>query len=189
MLVAERNGRLCCRGIPTIVTIRASSLRSAPRLAARLPRSGYECFLTRREALRRAPSRTRRRHRYAISPSQLCDLAGTTAWPGGTVAAILFPVIRPREGGARLRELGAVAARRRIRTGLFRAGLPPIRDAAFGPASRPRSARGTLARAVANRVPCFELELGRGARADRSWIARLGALIGPRGTRARGAVR
>jgi hypothetical protein len=183
VLVAGRSRHLRCLGIPTIVTIRSGSLLSAPRMAVSLPRSGYVCDLTRREATRRRrhkPTLPDRAGRYSLSPAQLCDLMQTGAAPGGELSALLFPVIRPRKGGARLRALGERAARRRIGTGLFRAGLPPVRDAVFAAARRPRGRTPEeAARSLARRVACFELELGRDAMTDASWIDHLAALLAP----------
>jgi hypothetical protein len=180
MLVTERRGAMRCRGIPTIISIRSGSLKSAPSLAASLPRSGYVCYLTIREATRRRrePARPDRERRYSISPAQLCALMETPATPGARLSAMLFPVIKPRKGGARLRPLGQRAASRRVATGLFRAGLPEARNPAFTAADGPRGPNAArAARLIARHIRCFELTLGRDAMTDTSWIGHLATLL------------
>jgi hypothetical protein len=180
ILVLDGEGRLRCRGIPTIVTIRSDGLGAAPRLAARLPRSGYVSYLTRREAAarrRHGPTVPDRQGRYSISPSQLCELLGAVTVAGGELSAMVFPAVTRRAGGASLRRLHGGPARRRIESGLFRAGLPPVRRPAFGVARRATGTDRALVSKLATRVPCFRLDLGRDAMADASWIAELADLL------------
>jgi hypothetical protein len=188
LLVTARNGQLLCRGIPTIVTIRTGSLKGVPRLEASLRRSGYVSFITRREAVRRrrhGPGDPDRLGRYSISPSQLCGLLRTTAVKGGRPAAMIFPIIKRRAGGARIHRLSREKARQRIEAGLFRSGRRAVRGGAFASSYFPVRPSQPIVSLLANGLACFELELGRDAMTDASWIRRMTGLVGSRPRRRR----
>ncbi len=187
LLVTAHRGRLTCRGIPTIVTLRRSMVAGLPALAERLSASRYVCFLTRDEARsgRIVPDQiVDNEGRFSLSPPQLCDLLGVGGAPGGTLAAIVFPLITGQPGTTRLTRLAGADAAQHIRRGLFRANLDRIARRAFDASGHRQAPPGELAGALPERVRCYVLELGLDAASDSSWVSRAADLVeGGRGTR------
>ena len=97
------------------MTLRRSMVAGLPAFAERLSASRYVCFLTRDEARsgRFVPDQiVDNEGRFSLSPPQLCDLLGVEGAAGGTLAAIVFPVITGRARN----DAAHTACRRRRRT-------------------------------------------------------------------------
>jgi hypothetical protein len=169
---------LVVRGVPTIVTLRASMLRRFPRLHRRVRSSSYHSCLSLREAdmgvLGRAAANAQ--GRFGVSPAQYLELTGARAAEGGRLHALVFPRLTHRRGRLDVRRLTVSAALKRLRKSLFRAASPRKASEAF--ALSPAPSRHSLeesVRRLAASVPCFECQAGSQAYDGRRNVTRLRA--------------
>jgi hypothetical protein len=147
------------RGMPSVVSVREPMLRLFPALAERWAATGYTA--------RRNVDETGRNHRPTLdrgghlTPAQLCALRGVSRRRELPVALLLLP----RRGGAApiaLDELPPAVAAPRIAAAVFAAHSPRKASEVFAPAGGDGTAATleTLARELAERVPCLDCVLG-----------------------------
>jgi hypothetical protein len=160
------------RGIPTIVTIRQSTLRFFPTVLERLQERGYTVRLTRREARKRRPSDRAVGHDgpRSLSPGQLCALLEAPSTAGAPVTAVAFPQLSDRAGPLRLTRIPKKRAAKRLFDSLFgvrklRTTSPLFSDAPDQPPFDRDRLEGACA-ALTSTVPCYECELGPDAYTD-----------------------
>lgn len=169
------------RGVPTIVSLRASMLGRVPRLRGRLRSSRYHYCLTRREA-GAGPfggSTADPPGVFGVSPAQYLDLTDARPAVGGRLHALVFLRLTYRPGGLDVRRLTADAALRRLRASLFLAASPWKTSAVFAPFPPPSPRlRDELVRRLASTVPCFDCRAGSQAYHGRHGVTRLRAELG-----------
>ena len=176
--------RIVARGIPTIASLRTSSLELFPHIRDGIERSGFFPALTRREAGRYplGVARPWGGSKFTLSPSQLCDLTGVDAAPSAPLGAIVFPNMSGKRGGIRITRLKKAEAIAQLQRALFRADHrvqvgPLFSHSARGPGKR-RAERAARLSAVAEQVGCYSCDLGLQAYEDDAWLGRTLELIG-----------
>lgn len=153
-------------GMPSIVTLRPSSLKMFPRLNRQLRSRNYYPALSLSEARRGIMGRIKpwRNGKLNISPAQLCALLRVEPAAPGTLSAILFPEITGKRGAIRFRELSRETAAARLRGSLFRYRSPVKFGGLFaelsGAKNPSRRVVEQFTRRLAATVPCFVCELG-----------------------------
>jgi hypothetical protein len=153
------------RGMPTIVTLRPSTLASFPDLAAAVLARSYHYRRTLAEAAEhRQPVRSWTDGSVGLSPVQLCTILGVALEPACELHAILFPRITPGAAAFDLRELAPAEAAARLRRAWLSAALPKRMSDLFAlPADPPPPGdahREQAGRALVARVRAFECRLG-----------------------------
>ena len=165
-----KGARVC--GMPSIVTLRPSSLAMFPTIRTRLRSRNYYPVLSLSEARRGLLGRIKpwRNGKFNLSPAQFCDLLRVDAAGQAGVTAILFPRITDAHGTMRLRPLTVDQASVRLRGSLFRTRSSHKFGGLFGDVgglSNPtRRAVVRFSKRLASRVPCYLCELGRDAYDD-----------------------
>jgi hypothetical protein len=180
------------RGLPTIVKLLHESAEWFPGLLSRLRRSAYHHRLTMAEAHRREPRRGTAPSKalWSVSPAQFCSLVDTIPVAGGPLGGVVFPCLTGRSGSIAWRRLSsaeAAAAMAGAQLGSLH-GVPPeggvpawMLEAEHPATPTPTRAPGTdwdRCRALAARVPVFEIALGHDAYADASSASRLLEAVG-----------
>jgi hypothetical protein len=157
------------RGMPTIVTLRPSSLAMFPALDARLRSRNDFPALSLREARRGVlgPIRAWRDGKFTLSPAQLCDLLGVGSEAQGVLSAILFPSITGRPGSMKLQKLSRDRASAKLRANLFRARPALKFGGVFAELAMSKHPTAhtikRFSQRLASRVPCYVCRLGRDA--------------------------
>jgi hypothetical protein len=167
-------------GMPSITSLRHSTLALFPRLAAALDERRYRAHLTIAEAEASAAPPD---GDGAISPSQLCRAMDARMDAAVPAAAVLLPRVDLSRLGLEILPLDPSAARDRFDDVLFASANRGGTSDVFGIAGGERvvdvsSARALWGRAV-NTVPVFECVIGRGA-FDEPAAATVLAIAGPR---------
>lgn len=166
------------RGMPTIVSVRRSSLRFFPRVEGRLAEDGYPFYLRRCEARNGGPDADASGgpSRY-LSPAQLCELLGADPVASVRLTSVVFPRITTGPGPLRMRRLNGSEAAGRLVGALFGIRSDPDRHASplFDPqppglerASSTAERERALAacQRLASRASCYECSLGPEAYLD-----------------------
>jgi len=176
--------RIEARGLPTILSLRTSTLELFPHTRARIEKSGFFPALTRREAGRYplGVARPWRGSMFTLSPAQLCELTGVDAAPSAPLGAILFPNVSSKRGGIRITRLKKAEAFAQLQRALFRADHrvqvgPLFSHSARGPGMK-RAELATRLSALVEQVGCYSCELGLQAYQDDAWLGRTLELIG-----------
>jgi hypothetical protein len=173
VLVSEGPGGLVATGIPTIVSVRANSLRFFPPLSRRLAvhrgrhtdRLG-EAPLTELAADSLEPAA------HNLSPAQLCFLTEAESIAVAPAAALLFPRITARKNGIELRSMSNEETLHRIEESRFGASTSRRSPSAFE-FVLPHDPRGRGSVPswddLAGRTRAFECLLGRDAYVEPAW--------------------
>lgn len=176
-------GPVAIVGMPTITTLRDTTLAMFPDLQERIRTGGFWDFLTTDEACQRKAGAAGldRYGRYNISAAQLGMLMDRPLAVGGGLSCILFPFITGQDGGVAFHRLSPAQARERLSFGLFgertnRSGSA-VFDGVDGQNGQLRTSEASLD-GVCDRTPAFLCTLGRDAFADRTWAPRLLASLG-----------
>jgi hypothetical protein len=169
VLVQPARLRLRLRGIPTVVTLRKTTLEMFPAVRQRLEGSSFNPCLRLREARLAllGPAASDNEGRLHLSPRQLLATTGSGMAGGGPLSLLIFPRVTPQRTGASLVPLPAESAAERIGAALFQAGSVDKRPTMFvarrSRDAAPGNGAAHFARALASCVPCFECRLGRRA--------------------------
>jgi hypothetical protein len=172
-------GRPVLRGMPTIVTIRPSTLEIFPGLGRRLTRTSYYPCLTLSESRKAllGPIVRDDEERFSLSPAQIHELLGIASSTQVRAWALLFPRITNRAGTIKLRQLPTLDAVRKLRQSLFRAHFSNKASEVFCPPgswSHPdQHDLQKVCREVVSKVRCFDCELGRQAYREKHPAQRL----------------
>jgi hypothetical protein len=147
--------RLEVSGIPTIVSLRPSTLDHLGAIGDALRNSGYHHRLTIAESDRdRAP-----RPPCDLSPAQVAKVLGVARRGTQPLGALIFPQHTHNAGGPSLRPLSPEAAARHLRASLFRPGAATVGEF-FATASASTAEARTRCESIAKSVPGFVCELG-----------------------------
>ena len=154
------------RGMPTIVTIRKSTLELFPDLERRLLESSHHHRLTIRETAQRPPRPPQlwEDGRFGLTPAQFCHLLGVAAVAKASARAILLPRVTGERGGIELEPISAQAAADRLVRALFaatsgRRSSDLCQLAGEGGETDPITLE-RLCHQLAWKVDCFECRMG-----------------------------
>ncbi|MGE0704872.1 MAG: hypothetical protein AB7F99_07635 [Vicinamibacterales bacterium] len=156
------------RGMPTIVSVRASSLAYLPHLADRFRANRDHHRYTLAESARLA-ARAADADKWSLTPGQLAKLLGVERAGEVPLAAVLFPRKTNRATGVAATLLAQGEAAARLAGACFDSGS--LEGETFfrrdGHNRAPGSSPGDSARDLALKVPCFDVALGTDAYAER----------------------
>lgn len=179
VLVRFRPASVSVRGMPSVVTLRSSTLDLFPDLRDRLLGSRFQQRLTLLEAHRRPadPVRPWSDGRYGLSPAQLCDLLGVRQAAACEPAMLLLPRLSREPGPSRLLRLEPAIAADRLPPALLGAGTWKKTSDLFevGAHAAP-PAEATLAqlcRRLAECLECYECVLSVSAGDEDRLAARI----------------
>ena len=158
------------RGMPSVVTMRGSTVDLFPDLESCLLRSGYSQRLTLAEAATQPPGSVEPwpDGRFGMSPAQSCELVGADAVAGCDATMLIFPRVNDDPG--RLLPLSPAAAASSLEPTLLCAGAwRKTSDLFVLPRTRAldESRLRHLCEEIGRRVPCFECPVGRDTLANR----------------------
>lgn len=169
-LVSTGSLSLPIRGMPTIVSVRGSSLEHLPALAAPLAASGFHHRLTMEESVEHPDQGgAGRLGSWSLTPAQFTRLLGVRRSSDVPLGAVLFPEQTGERGGITLVRLTKNEATRRLRAAIFRADEPSIVGDLFAEPDRTATsveARAALCHRRLADVPCYACRLGLDAYAD-----------------------
>lgn len=177
--VLHANGRsVNIQSMPTIASLRTSSIARFPEIEARLRSRGYFPALTLGEARRRPMGDASPwRQRFTLTPKQLCRLLDVEALPVLPLGVIVFPRLTGRRGVAHVHRLSPSRAAGALRANLFRARARRKTGGVFAalvsrrPVSRATTVR--LSERIGASVPAYDVHLGRDGYTDHEWLTRL----------------
>jgi hypothetical protein len=179
VLVSEGPGGLVVTGVPTIVTVRANSLRFFPRLSGRLAvHRGRHTDRLGEAPLTEWAADSLKPTTYNLSPAQLCSLAEAESIAAAPAAVLLFPRITAWKNGIEIRSMSNEETLHRIEESRFGASTSRRSPSAFEFVlpHDPRG-RGSVPNRddLAGRTRAFECLLGRDAYVEpaRNWLRRL----------------
>ena len=172
--VGRSGARIC--GLPTVVTLRESTLTHYPALEQTIREGGYSYMLTLAEARRKmlGPSEVDWAGRFNLTARQFCDLLGVRAQAGARLKALLFPRIDPNAKRIEVSQLNGGGALPKIQAGLFRAGFSTqVHD--FFALAEPGKTGGDAKfektiQELAAKMPAFECRIGPDAYGDHDWL-------------------
>ena len=165
VLVAFDGTQPMLRGMPTVVTIRPTTLALFSDLRTRLLDSGYDHRLSLGEgAPSGSPTAPPKADRpIDLSPAQFCEWLSVKMSDASPLRAIFFPTVTTAHAEIRLRKLSPHAASERIERARFGPVACGSQSEVFtAPASSPAVPAGVRVSLsiLAASVPCFECELG-----------------------------
>jgi hypothetical protein len=157
------------RGMPTIVSVRASSLVHLPHLAEAFQHRPYHHRFSLDEsdavAHPAAESATGAANTSGVTPAQLARLLGVSRSGELPLAAVIFPQRAEAPSGARIEPLDAEETVVRLRAALFRAHARSLVGEFFTdcPPDGMSDPRDSLCAALARRIPGVACILGPNA--------------------------
>lgn len=155
-------------GIPTIVSLRTSTLDHVGAIGDALRSCGYHHRLTIDET-ERARSSTRTDGAVApvdLSPAQLSKVAGVSRSGAQPLGVLIFPRHTGRAGGVTLHGLSAADTARHLRAALFRPDESSVVGEFFLDAATPVADRTLRCVEISRSIPGFVCELGLDAYRD-----------------------
>ncbi len=171
VVLTMQPGAMAVHGIPTIVSIRASSLAMLTAVAAKFHKNEYHHSLTMDEAMQANGTATEQSS-PGLSPAQFCSVLGVDRSGHAPLAALIFPKRTGVSGGLNLEPLSAGLASERLRASLFRADSGE-QVAEFFSERRLGVSRDRMCDEIAARIPGFDCSLGSEAYEDRASAAAL----------------
>lgn len=152
-------------GMPTILTIRSSTLSFLPQLSDRLRSSRFHHHRTLGESERAAQRILPWNDgRYGLTPAQFCKLVDTSAKRAGHLQALFVPTITERPGGIHLVPISPPKAHKLLTDSMFGFGawseLPDVFLSPTHPSGQPASDPREICSRLVERVPTFECRLG-----------------------------
>ncbi|MBI3767950.1 MAG: hypothetical protein HY271_05560 [Deltaproteobacteria bacterium] len=153
------------RGMPTIVKVRAESLRFVPSLTEPAPGDPQRHYLTMQECASGSPLlEPPTRQPTSMSPVQFCRWLGVEPRAAAPIGTIVFPTVDPAVTRFDVRVLRAPQAAERIRASLFSAGSNGRVSQAFGAdwdgAFPAHDATLDACRRLAERCAAYECRIG-----------------------------
>jgi len=170
------------RGMPTITTLRSTTLDLLPTLGKALQRSSYRHHLTLAEGRQRGGSPVAWNDgRYGLTPRQYCSLLGVGSKGEASGRALIFPQQTHLPGGIDLAPIAVDEAVGLMQVVIFGIGCwtSEARVFALDGDRTPPSAAELRARcvSVAKAIPCFRCRLGEQAYDDPAHAAAVLALV------------
>jgi hypothetical protein len=167
LLVSRRIPRTA-RGMPTIITLRQSTLDRLASLHRAVLAGAYHYERTLSEvALGGPPPGPWKDGSRGLSPAQFCAGLGVGSQAECTPAVLLFPRIAPEVGAGKLRDLPRDRAVERLRDCLLGGAFPGTTSELFALPTDPfppsLDELAEMCRELVGRVQCLECELGEDA--------------------------
>jgi energy-coupling factor transporter ATP-binding protein EcfA2 len=165
VLVTQQDTETRLRGMPTITTLRTTTLDLFPQLSEDLRGCTFRHRLTLRESEgQTGPPRPWSDGRIGLSPTQFCTLLGARSVAGAPATAFLFPRRTGRSGGMRLTRIPPEEARSLLEQAIFGIGCWSHRARIFAlekdravPTAPELIERCTR---LTRQVPCFNCDVG-----------------------------
>lgn len=184
VVLSHDGSRFTARGIPSIVSIRSSTLELFPDLSRTRTERWYQAHLTLSEGEAAEATMTMTEENSAISPAQLCHALHVPMATSVPLRAVFLPHVDLSQRGFRIQELSPEEAEARFEAVLFAAGsevrISEIFRNRYADVTVDLShARELWSRAVRG-VPVFGCRIGRGAfnqRAELNVLSAIGAAM------------